>query len=164
MQGPGQGAEAIGMLAGILCLVVFAVAFGLLVGAVIFRAACSIYNRLCQPENRVPDPSFGKAMLIAFVSGVAQNIVGVVIGFAIGIASAGVGLDEDVASIAAGLVSIPFSLLISAAINAWLLPTTFGRGLMVALVQLAIVITVVLVVGVVVLVFMLAVGPNGAFR
>ena len=164
MQGPGQGAEAIGMLAGMICAFVFFAGLLLLIHAVILRAACSIFNRVCQPENCVPGPSFGKAILIVFVTNVAQNIVSFGIGVVTGIVAAVVGFDEDVATIIAVVFSIPFVILIAGVINTWLLPTTFVRGLLVALLHVAIVIAVGLVIGVVVVVVMLAVGGMGAFR
>jgi hypothetical protein len=133
----------------------FLVALFTLIGAILLRAGCALYNWLAkrwQPTRRVPEPLFGKAMGITFVTSVVCVIVGFVIFGPL------VGPDGTVAAARGGgtalaerLLSLSVSLLVTAGMNAALLPTTFIRGFLVALCSLVVALFVGLVVGGVIL-------------
>ena len=63
----------------LLCFRVFAIAFGTVIGALFLRAGCLLYNRLVGGERSpsgVPEPRFGKAMAIAFVTALVNAVMG----------------------------------------------------------------------------------------
>jgi hypothetical protein len=135
-----------------LCIAVAAIALGTLIGAVFLRAACAFYNKLAGGKgspSSVPEPLLGKAMGITFVSTLVNAAVGFVIGSAVGAGSTAYGASERGAVITAQLLSLPVSLLVMAGMNAAMLPTTFARGLLVALCYLLVVLFVVVVLAVI---------------
>jgi hypothetical protein len=116
-----------GALGVSVCVRLFALALGAVIGAVLLRVACAFYNKLAGGKgspSSVPEPEFGKAMAITFLTA----LVNAVPGFA--------------------LPSLPVSLLVMAGMNSALLPTTFARGLLVALCYLLVGLFVVVVLAV----------------
>ena len=108
--GPDLGA----VIGAMLCSLIVALVIFTLVGAVILRAACNFYNRMAGGyANRVPEPDFGKAMLITFVYFLVSAVANLLIGFALGtgqFAAAKGGADPGtVASfnLVAQLISLP---------------------------------------------------------
>lgn len=96
----------------LLCVRAFAIAFGTAIGALFLRGGCALYNELAGGKGSpsgVPEPPLGKAMGITFVT----TLVHAVLGFE--------------------LLAAPISLLVMAGMCSALLPTTFIRGLLVAL-------------------------------
>lgn len=93
MQGPDVAGALVGVLIGLTC----GVLIGTVIGAIILRAACSAFNKMCQPENQVPEPEFGKAMLVAFVATLVNVGVGFVIGLVFGTGLAAAGIEPVVA-------------------------------------------------------------------
>ena len=135
--------EAGAVLGGMLCGLVVGVAIGTLVGAIILRCACWLYNKMVGgpgSEASVPDPSFGQAMAIAFVTMLVQFGLGLVLGIA--------GLAAQMPPGAVNLISIPLSYLASAAMITAMLPTTFPKGLLVALLYIVICIVLAVVIAV----------------
>ncbi len=125
-----------GAIGALLCVMVFGIAIGTLIGAVFLRAACSLYNKLAggrKSPNGVPEPPLGKAMGITFVTSLVNAVVSFGIGFVVGTGGATAGASDRSMVLLAQLLSLPFSLLVMAGMNAALLPTTFARGLLVAL-------------------------------
>jgi hypothetical protein len=119
------------MLVGLAVLV----AIGTVTGAIILRAGCWLYNKLAGGAgsgNSVAEPDFGKAMLICFVTSLVQCGVGVVAGIA------GAGFAAQMGPTAVNLITLPLSFLTMAAMLSAMLPTTFVRGLLVALLQLVV--------------------------
>ena len=105
----GSSGGAFGLL---LCFRAFAIAFGTVIGALFLRVGCRLYNRLVGGNgspSSVPEPLFGKAMGITFVTA----LVNAVMGFQ--------------------LLSASVCFLVMAAMISALLPTTFARGIMVAM-------------------------------
>jgi hypothetical protein len=154
MYGPQPAVAIVGVLIGLTC----GLLIGTLVGAVILRAACSAFNKLSQPQNHVPEPELSKAMLISFVTTVANWILSFIIGRIVGDA-----LEADVMpplqiQVIALLINLPTSTFVMAGINSLMLPTTFGRGLLVALLYIAIAIAVAVVIGAIVFAVLLLVG------
>jgi hypothetical protein len=129
-------------LGGVLCFFIVAVALGTLIGAVFLRAACALYNRLVggrKSPSSVPEPLLGKAMGITFVTTLVNVVLAFGIGLMVGVGGTATGASQRGMEALAQLISLPFSLLVMAGMNAALLPTTFARGLLVALCYLLVV-------------------------
>lgn len=137
-------------LLGIICVVFVLLPIGLAIGAVILRAAISMFNKFAgygaENPNQVPEPSMGKAMAIVLITGVANWIVGTLIG------AVGAGALKSVAEpwniLIPSLLSLPFSFLVSAGMLTALLPTTFKRGLGVSACEYLVAILVGIAIGV----------------
>jgi hypothetical protein len=142
-QFPQQAAPGVGggaLLGGLLCGLVIGVAIGTLIGAVILRAACWLYNKIAGGPNSasaVPEPDFGKAILICFVTALVNSGIQLVL-----------GLVASQMGAATNLISLPISFIVMAAMLTSMLPTTFGRGLLVALLEFVVIIVVCLILGV----------------
>ena len=126
-----------------LTIVFFLIGFGiaLVIGAIILRAACWLFNKMAGGEGSpgsVPSPGFGKAMLMVLVIGIIQVVAGIVMGILL--ANAGMGI------VMLQLVSTPISFLVAAGMISALLPTSFSRGLGVALCQFIISILIIVFV------------------
>jgi hypothetical protein len=129
----------------------FLVTLFTVIGAILLRGGCALYNWLARRMKsmiRVPEPSFGKAMGITFVT----SLVGALVWFPLCGLLAGpddtfAGASGRNAFILAYLISLSVSLLVTAAMNAALLPTTFTRGFLVALYSLVVAFFVGVVVG-----------------
>lgn len=146
--------QAIGFLGGFLCALVIIIPIALLIGAVILRAAISMFNKFAgtgeEGQDLVPEPSMLKAMGILLIAGVANAIIGAIlgaIGAATGLIQAGEGGAKAGFDLTLNLVSLPFTFLVSSALLAALLPTTFKRGMGVALCQYIVTILVGLAIG-----------------
>lgn len=95
----------------------------------------------------VPEPDFGKALLVALVTMVCNFVVSFMVGLATGFVLAGTEIrDQAAITFIAQLASLPFSFLTIAAVRTFMLPTTFGRGALVTLFEFLIVIAVVAVI------------------
>ena len=133
---------------------IFVLVVGTAIGAVILRAAISLYNALAggpESDSSVPEPSFGEAMGIVFATSLVNLAVGFGLVFALGPDVLGEGQD---AQLRAQLISLPISVLVMTLMLSAMLPTTFLRALMVAVCQI---IVSLLIVGVIIAV-VLAVG------
>jgi hypothetical protein len=121
-------------------LLVFAL-IGTLIGAIILRAAIGLYNALVgggDSPSAVPKPPLGRAIFITFVFMVANLFVSAFVGAIIGSAAAAAGTGQGGANFTAQIISLPMSLLVMAGMLTALLPTTFGRGLLVVLIYMLI--------------------------
>ncbi len=147
---------AVGVL---LCSLAFGVAVGTLIGAVFLRAAVALYNKMAgggRPPGGVPEPDFGKALGITFVTTLINIGVGFVIGMVTNTWGAAGPRGKEV-DLLAQAISFPLSLLIMTAMLTAILPTTFGRALLVTLCYMLIVMVVVaVIVGVMIAVFGIA--------
>jgi hypothetical protein len=81
----------------------------------------------------VPEPDFGKAWLISFVTILINGMIGFVVGLAIGLGGAAAGAQGAVPVIISMVVSIPISFLVFAGMLTAMLPTSFGRAAIVTL-------------------------------
>lgn len=136
-------------IGGVLCAMMFVLLLGTVVGAVILRAAVSLCNKFLGADDSdggVPEPSFGKAIGITFVTTLVNFVAGFMIGLVIGGAAAVGGADPQAGGIVAQLVSLPVGFLVMAGMLTLMLPTTFGRALLVALCHFLIVIVIVVVI------------------
>src|SRR5689334_14451286 len=100
-------AQVGGAIAGVICAAVAAFAVCLLIGAVILRAACSLYNRMVAQDKRVPEPAFGKALGIMAVTLVVNIVVGAVLGLMLAGAGAAAGAGERSMQLLVNLISMP---------------------------------------------------------
>jgi len=150
--GGGGTARSNGGAPGVFqCVMVFALALGTVIGAAFLRTACALYNKLAGGKgspSSVPEPLLGKALGIIFVTTLANAVAGFVIGLLVGAGSAEAGASERGPAVIAQLLSLPVSLLVMAGMSSALLPTTFARGLLVALCYLLVVLVVVVVLAV----------------
>lgn len=141
-----------------MCGLVFMLLIGTLIGAIILRAACWLLNKLAGGPNApgaVPEPSFGKAMGIAFVTALVNAMVGFVLGL--------VGGAAALHPLVVQAISFPVALLVMAGMAAAMLPTTFGKGLLVALLTLVVWVIVAVVIAIVVMIVLVPLGLLGGF-
>ena len=127
--GPDPGA----LLGGMLCVLIFGVVIGTLVGAIILRAACWLFNKFAggpQAPGAISEPSFGTAMLIVFVATLLNGLISLSLGGVVSAAGANPQFGQ--------LIGLPVSLLVLAGMTSAMLPTTFGKGLLVAVLYLVI--------------------------
>jgi hypothetical protein len=154
MQDGGGGAAAIGFLIGaIIGMAIFA-----LIGAIILRAAISLYNRMT--SNSVPEPSFGSAYLIVFAAGIVNAIVQFAMGFMLGMTGAAGGDDTTTGNVIVQLIGIPVSLVVMAAMISSMLPTTFGRAFLITLLYLLIGIAIGIIIALIFVAIMFATGAG----
>lgn len=152
---------------------------GSLIGAVILQSACVLYNKLAgvegawhdltaddagQADSRtsdwaggVPKLSLGYAMSIVCITAIVNAVVGFLIGRGFRGARPAVG-GLWVVSPLAFLLALPANILLMGA----MLPTRFGKGLLVALLYLLI--WLVLVLAIVAAVFAIALVLQGGLK
>lgn len=135
---------------GLLCMgggFIIGVVIGLAVSAVILRAAVSFFNKLAggiRAPEAVPEPGFGKAMGISFVTGLVNFGVGIVLGL--------VGGAVRTHPLVVQAVSMPVSFLVMGALLAAMLPTTFGKGMVISLLNMAVILGIAILIVAVVIV------------
>ena len=139
-----------------LCALVFMVAIGTVVGAIILRAACSLYNKIVggsRAPGAVPNPGFGKAMGIVFVATLVNFGLSFVIGF--------VGALGAVHPAVTQLISLPVGYLVLAGMTTAMLPTDFPKALLIALLYVVIAICIVVAIALVVAMVVAAFAAAG---
>lgn len=124
-----NGPEAAGLFGAIFCII------AVLIGSVILQAAISFYNSLAggaESRSRVPELNFFRAMRIVFAMSLVSFMVncGISILTAAGTAALGAG---PAGILAGAIIGALIVLLVEAAMLSMLLPTTFGRALLVCL-------------------------------
>jgi len=132
-----------GAVLGGMC---FGLVIGTLIGAVLIRASVWLYNKFTggpESPSAVPSPDFGKACGIALATTGANFVVNLIMGMMMGGAAAAGGASPQGTQIVAQLVSLPVSFFVAAAMLMLLLPTTFGRAMLVALCYILVCIIVV---------------------
>jgi hypothetical protein len=146
-----MGAQIIGMLCAVLITTN--------IGAVILRSACWLFNKMAgggESKGGVPEPGFGRALLITFVTLLVQVAVGFVIGLVLGTGAAAAqnaGAGPAV-QLLPSLISLPVGFLVMSGMLTAMLPTSFPRALLVALLEYLIMIAILAVVfGLLMLVF-----------
>jgi hypothetical protein len=158
-------------------LVLFGVALiGFLIAAIILQAVCALYNKLAgaaeprhgfAPDDTdqadsmvadwpggVPKLSLGQAMGIVCISAIANVVVGFLIGRLLGGGRAAVGRGLWATSPIAFLIALPAGILVMGAT----LPTSFGKGLLIALLYLLIWLVLGIVIITIVFAIILALG------
>ncbi|MCY3021969.1 MAG: hypothetical protein NTW87_23405 [Planctomycetota bacterium] len=129
----GAGA-ALGL---ILAVIAVGVLVGLFIGAVILRLACGLVA--------APQPTFGRAMVIVFMSWLANVAVSFVVALLAGVSMAAGGAPGTKG------VSVVLGALVSAAVYSSMIPTTFGKGLLIWLAQLVIAFVIAVIAVVIIL-------------
>lgn len=133
----GQGAAIVGALFGLGVLL----AIGTLVGGLLLRAAIGLYNAMAGgagSSEAVPEPPIDKAMGITFAAVLANVIVGSVVGLVMAAPMATTSDGAGGGGMIHQLVGLPAGLLVMAGMLSALLPTTFGRAVLVTLCHLLI--------------------------
>lgn len=132
-----EGLTSTGAILGILLALLVILPLGLLIGAIIHRAAAAWVTKIHVP--------MGSAMLTVFLCHVANLAVGFAIGGVVGVLLA--EMDERTLNLVIKLAALPFGLLAQGAIVGARLKVGLGWGTLVVLAQLAIVLAIALCVG-----------------
>lgn len=136
-----------GVVIGGLLAIILGLAIQAIVGAIFLRAGIALFNRLAGDRssgNAVPEPTFGRAMLITLVTAVAQFAIDLLIGL---VAMSG---DPQEPQRAVQVVSAVASLLVMVGLLSAMLPTTWGRAFLVMLCTVVVGLLVGLVLGAIV--------------
>lgn len=147
------GAIVVGLVAFLVALAV-----GVLIGAVIFRAAVSLTNKFLGSTGAVPEPPFNRAVVIVLITTIVNMIGSFVAGVAAGAGAAAADAGESSAKIAAQLISLPIGFFIASGIYSAMLPTSFGKAMLVTVCQYIIIILIAIVMVVVVVGVMAMMG------
>jgi hypothetical protein len=148
-------------IGGVACVAVTGLLIGMLVGAVVLRAAAAIANRLIGPaaERRetvdrledwdwdaepgdprpeapapkpaVPEPGYGKGMMVASAANAVTAFVGFVCGTLLDESDPG-ALEDATDAIPLLIVAVPFGFGALSLLLVAVLPTTFRRAALVA--------------------------------
>ena len=147
------------MIGGVLCGLLIVLVLGTLIGALVLRAACWLYNKIAGGPNvaaAVPEPDFGKAVAIVFVSMLVNVMVSMALTFAFG--GGFVARNDPSSQLIQSAISMPISLLVMAGMVTAILPTTFGKGILIALLYLLVAIAIGIVIAVPIVLLMVAAG------
>jgi hypothetical protein len=131
-----EGGAATAILVTMLCGAALFVVLGTLIGGLFLRAAIGLYNRMAggvSSPGSVPVPGFGKAIGIAFLTILATAIVVFVAGWAVNTGFVAAGAGERGFDLLAQVISVPASLLVMAGMLTAMLPTSFGKAVLVTL-------------------------------
>jgi hypothetical protein len=123
-------------IGALLCVLGAGLTIGTLVGAMILRAAVSLYNSLAGGDRSpiaAPEPDFGSAMGITFITSLVQVVVSFGLGLATGIGGAAAGAQVQDIKLIAQLISVPVSVLVMATMLTAMLPTTFPRAILIVM-------------------------------
>jgi hypothetical protein len=141
------------LLGGICIALVVGLLIGTLIGGIILRAACSLYNKMAGGDKityGVPEPTFGKAMGIALVILVVQILINFTINLVVGAGAQAAGASGTAAAgfnLLGLLGSLLIGILVMSGLLTALLPTNFGRAILVTLLYQVIFIVVVIIAG-----------------
>ncbi len=119
---------------GALCGTIFAVVFITFVGAFLLRVGVYLFNTLAGGDSSsqsVPNPTTGKAIMILLVTFTIQVLAMIIMGIVIHGGVPTHGLIATGAKPFVQLISTLLFLFISALMLAIMLPTTFGRAVLV---------------------------------
>ena len=128
-------------LAGLVCVACVLALIGMFVGAVILRAACALHNKMDggrEDRTSVTVPSFACAMRIVFVATLVNFVIGFVIGFTVAMFFG----DSQQARVLAFLLHFPTSVFVLAVLISDQLPTSFVKGLIIALLYVVVAIAI----------------------
>jgi hypothetical protein len=114
-----------------LCALIIALPVFFLISAAFLRLACSI--------SGVIAPGFGKAMSITFVADGVSTAGAFFLVYVLTSTNQG-NVDAKTLGLIANAVGVPLGAVMSAAIYSGMLPTSFGKGILIWLVQLLMVI------------------------
>lgn len=161
----GGGGDPGPILAAMCCVFVVIIPIALAIGATILRAACSFVG--------VRQPDFMKAMGIVLLVGIVTSIVNFTIQVGMGVllgasfAARGPGPAPEAlkaVQLISTFVCLPVDALITGALYVPLLETTFGKGLLVWLMQFLIGIAIAIAIGIAVVLLVVVVGGAASMR
>ncbi|MDP7010512.1 MAG: hypothetical protein QF685_03955 [Verrucomicrobiota bacterium] len=133
-------------------VVVIAIVFIVLaIAAVIFRAAC----RICNVENI---PGFFGSMGIVLLAQLVSAIISFVVGFVVGLVGSAAQIGVQEIQLLATLVSFPVAVLTTALVYKPFLNVSFGKCILVWLLQVVIVIAIGIVLGIIGFVLAMVLG------
>jgi hypothetical protein len=117
------------------CPLAFGVLLYVMVGWAVLAGGCGLYNRLVGPGSpeRVREPNFGRAAVVLLAALPAGAVVGFAVHGAGGAFGRALGAEPRRLELALMLQTWPLSLVVLGALLGGTLPTTFARGLLVAL-------------------------------
>jgi hypothetical protein len=121
-------------------------AIGTVIFAILLRAAIATYNNMFggdRKSTRVRTPTFGKALLIAFVTSVVNVLLEVVLESMMDTEAPKPVANRQALNIPALLLSMLASFALLSGMLTMMLPTKFGRAMAVAGLMYAIVIAIV---------------------
>lgn len=140
-----------------LCVLIFVLSLGMLVGSVILRAACSLMNKIS--SNSVPEPVFGTAIGIVVTRFLATIAVSVTIGVVVGPMIGGIQENIDMGvRVALHVISLGISIVVGSVVIMSMLPTDYGKAILISLLEFGIKFCIGLVLGFVVIAVMHANG------
>ena len=122
-------------------MLVFSLAIGSVVGAVILQVAIAIYNSLAgaggkKKRNRVPELEFGQAVTISFLSMLMNVVLGIISGMILGliISSEHSEFVSNVVMYLPRILTWPLSMLLVTLLLMKTMPTSFPKALLVSLI------------------------------
>jgi hypothetical protein len=116
-----------------LCGLIILGVFFIVGGAASLQLACYIYNRLAGPAAAVPEPRIGKAIGLAVVTQIVCAGAGFVLAFVTHEAGKVLRFPGAV-----GIIGLSITFLVLTGLLTAMLPTSFGRACLVALLALVI--------------------------
>jgi len=145
-------------IAGFVCGSLFVTFIALMVAAVFLRGAVGIYNMLftrADPSRRIPDPNFGRALLIVFICFLIYVSIHLALSLAISetprfLIKPG---QRRTAEMAASALASIIGYFVMSAVFAAMLPARYLRALLVAVFFAVILFALVMVVGSAIVVF-----------
>ena len=126
-------------------MIAVALIIGTLIGAVLVRASCWLFNKLAGgpgSPNAVPEPDFHKALCIA----IAAIVTKIVAALVIALVASGGDLDaraSEQAQQVASLLSSLIAFLGLAGALALILPTNFGKAILLAVLYVIVALAVI---------------------
>ena len=127
----------------VIGIVILGALIGLAIAASIFRAAC----RICNVENI---PGLSASMGIVFLASVVSAIINFGVGLVIGLVGTEARMGIQELKLLATLVGLPLGMLTSALVYKPFLNASFGKCILVWLMQIVIIIAIGIVVGLVI--------------
>lgn len=109
----------------------------------------------------IPEPTFGRAMVIALVAWIANVAVSLVVGFVLGailLQAAQAPAQVATSMQLINLISFPFSIAVYTIVLKLMVPTSFLRGLLIVLVQFLIALAIGIAIAGIVMVVIMLVG------
>ena len=124
--------HSVGFLIGfVVALIILAVIRGFVI-----RAAIGVYTWHSGITSRVPMPSIGRAIGIAFAASIAGAIAGFEVGLNVGFFLTTFGATAQTAKLTVQLVTLPISVVTTGLVLSFMLPTTYSKGVHVAICEL----------------------------
>jgi hypothetical protein len=123
------------------------VGLGIVVGVPIFLAISAVILRIACSMSGVSAPGFGKALSVTFVADLVSSLGAFFIGLLLVLTNK-YNLDPKTLGLIANGVNFPLGAVMSAAIYSGMLPSSFGKGLLIWFIQFLMVVGVSVAVGV----------------